>query len=142
MGAIMGSMGANMGLNGAIAGSMMGAVIGLMMRAISSMGAVAGSMVGAIVHSMGAMVGSVGANVGLMGRRRPSKAAIQRGLRVLAVAGMSWAGNTMIWRRLLTFVAAATRREGEAHGERRWTQQQQGAWPPMVGGDNHLIFSV
>jgi hypothetical protein len=79
-----------------------------MMRAVGSMGAMVGSIVGAIVGSMGAMVGSMGANVGSMGRHCPSEVAIQRGSRVLAAAGMSWAGNTMIWRRLLAFVVAAT----------------------------------
>jgi len=37
----------------------------------------------------------------------PDEEAIEGGLRVLAVAGMSWAGNMMIWRRSLAFVAAA-----------------------------------
>ncbi len=79
-----------------------------MMRAIGSMGAVIGSMVGAVVSSMGAMVVSMGANVGSVGHRRPGEVAIQRHSRVLAAAGMSWVGNTMIWKRSLTFVAAAT----------------------------------
>ncbi len=51
----------------------------------------------------------------------PDEDSIIRGSQVLAAAKMSWAGNMMIWRRSLAFVAAARSGEGEAHGESRQT---------------------
>jgi len=42
-----------------------------------------------------------------MGQCFLDEASIERGSQVLAAAGMSWAGNSMIWRRSLVFVAAA-----------------------------------
>ena len=104
---------------------------------ISSIRAIVGS-IGAVVGSMGVVVGLMGAVVGLMvevmGQCLPDEALLKRGSQVLAAAGMRWAGNMMIWRRSLAFVAAARSGEGEAHCESRRTRQGRGTWPPMAGG--------
>ena len=73
-------------------------------------GEVSGTIDGESIVSEAIVGGAIIGEVIIAGDGRcwSDDAAIGRGLQVLAVAEMSWAGKIMIWRRLLAFIAAAT----------------------------------
>jgi hypothetical protein len=107
MRAVVGSMRANVGL--------MGAICGLDERIVG--GAIDCELIlgEAIIGGSTASRSSVGQSkvwqssarrsweVLVLARCWPDKVAIEGGLWVLAAAGLSWVGNTMIWRRSLAY---------------------------------------